>query len=100
LRVSLPTERTSIDHKGRVVIPIKMRKALGLKKGDVTEIFLYKNSLIIRKLTAEPIKALCLGCGKTEDDTEMTQRTTDGRYGICKDCSDKGLKFTEVKISK
>jgi len=98
--MSLPTERTQIDHKGRIVIPAKMRKALGMKKGDLTEIFLYKNSLVIRKLTVEPIKALCLGCGKTEDDTEMHSKTNDNRYGICRDCHKEGLEFIEVKTTK
>jgi len=94
--MSLPTERTQIDHKGRIVIPAKMRKALGMKKGDLTEIFLYKNSLVIRKLTAEPIKALCLGCGKTEDEVTMVLKSTDNRYGVCNTCHSQGFKIVSV----
>lgn len=97
VEMSLPTERTKVDDKGRVTLPSRMRKALCIKKGDLVEVFLYKNNLLIRLLTPEPIKTFCLNCGKSEDETKMAYRSSDGRYGVCVKCDAKGFHIMAVK---
>lgn len=38
-----------IDNLGRIVIPKKIRKALGIKEGDSIEIFVNRNAIILRR---------------------------------------------------
>lgn len=99
--MSLPTDRAILDSKGRIIIPASLRRALSLKTGDVMELFIHGNNLVLRRLSPEPIKAICINCGKTEETikgfkTNMAYKSTDGRFGICIQCDKEGFGMKEV----
>ncbi|MFQ6090012.1 MAG: AbrB/MazE/SpoVT family DNA-binding domain-containing protein [Candidatus Bipolaricaulia bacterium] len=48
-------ETTRMSSKGQVVIPKRLRKALGLNAGDSLVVVLQGDRLILRKLTLEDI---------------------------------------------
>ncbi|MCU5716702.1 AbrB/MazE/SpoVT family DNA-binding domain-containing protein [Bacillus cereus] len=41
-----------IDHLGRVVIPIELRRLLEIREGDPVEVFVTKNEIILKKYKA------------------------------------------------
>ena len=47
-----------IDELGRVVLPVDMRRALGLEIRDPVEVFVNENAIIIRKYQPS-----CIFCG-------------------------------------
>lgn len=68
-----------IDSVGRVVIPMQLRKELGIvERGSAVEMFSDGKQIILKK--AVPT---CLMCGAEEDLVEV-----DGKY-ICKVCLEK-----------
>jgi len=96
--MTLPSEHVKIDSKGRLLIPSRFRKALSIQEGSIIEVFLYgKNNLLLRLLSSQPVKTLCIGCGKTEDEVKMVARATKGQVGICQNCHKKGLTMKEIK---
>jgi len=48
-----------IDHLGRIVLPVELRRSLGINDGDEIEITARGDRLILRKL--EPSCAICAG---------------------------------------
>ncbi len=64
-----------MDDLGRIVIPFEMRKAMELDKGDMVEMYLQEDSLVMRKFTIS-----CIFCGETQG-----LRTYEGKK-ICTKC--------------
>jgi transcriptional pleiotropic regulator of transition state genes len=50
-----------IDDLGRVVLPVEMRRALGLDAGDAVDIALDDNTVVMRK-----VESRCTFCGGSE----------------------------------
>jgi transcriptional pleiotropic regulator of transition state genes len=50
-----------VDDLGRVVLPVEIRRALGLSAGDEVDIALEETTILLRK-----IEARCTFCGATE----------------------------------
>ncbi len=67
-----------IDELGRIVLPIETRNVLGIKTKDALEIFMDKDSIVLRKY--EPA---CMFCGSADE------TVTFGGKIICKECFDK-----------
>ncbi len=67
-----------IDELGRIVLPIEIRKNLGIENKDAVEIFIEKDKIILKKY--EPA---CLFCGNAEGVTSF-----DGKL-ICRRCIEK-----------
>ncbi|MBQ1517547.1 MAG: AbrB/MazE/SpoVT family DNA-binding domain-containing protein [Clostridia bacterium] len=65
----------NIDNLGRILIPIKLRKEFQLKAGDQLELFVDKDSIILKKYIPS-----CIFCSSQENVHEIK-----GRY-ICEDC--------------
>lgn len=64
-----------VDDLGRVVLPIELRRSLGIQEKDPLEIFVEGDQIILRKSTR-----LCVFCGGGEDVEEFKGK------GICPDC--------------
>lgn len=47
-----------LDELGRVVLPVELRRTMGLMQGDSIEIFTHEGSIVLRRY--EP---LCVFCG-------------------------------------
>lgn len=65
----------SIDKLGRIVIPMELRRTLGIGDHDPVEIFTDDKSIILR-----PYKIGCLGCG------EMRGVVTVNGVTLCPTC--------------
>ena len=66
-----------IDELGRIVLPMELRRTLGIHKEDPVEIFVDDNNIILRKY--EPA---CIFCGSAVEVSNI--------YGknICRKCLD------------
>jgi transcriptional pleiotropic regulator of transition state genes len=64
-----------VDELGRLVLPIEMRRTLGLNEKDPVEIFVEGESVVLRKY-----QATCIFCGSAEAGFEFK-----GKH-ICADC--------------
>ncbi|MFO7295811.1 MAG: AbrB/MazE/SpoVT family DNA-binding domain-containing protein [Caldicoprobacter sp.] len=73
-----------VDELGRVVIPIELRRTLGIDKKDALEIYVDDEHIILKKY--EPA---CIFCDNAKD-----VRTYKGR-NICKECLAELRKLTE-----
>ena len=51
-----------LDHLGRVVLPVEMRRLLNISEKDALEIFVQDDSIVIRKHHDE-----CVFCGSVRD---------------------------------
>ncbi|MGM9522407.1 MAG: AbrB/MazE/SpoVT family DNA-binding domain-containing protein [Oscillospiraceae bacterium] len=51
-----------VDELGRIVIPIELRRTLGIEEKDSLEIYVNEDNIILRKY--EPA---CIFCGKAKD---------------------------------
>jgi len=67
----------NIDHLGRVVVPVEMRRALGLEPNSPVEILLAQDSLQIR-----PHRQGCIFCGSTNGIREHKGKVV---YDGCRD---------------
>jgi AbrB family transcriptional regulator, transcriptional pleiotropic regulator of transition state genes len=65
-----------VDELGRIVLPVEMRRALGLAAGDEVDISLDDKAIVMRK-----VEARCTFCGAAED-----LRAFRGRQ-VCSSCS-------------
>jgi len=54
-----------IDHLGRIVVPVELRRALGVQAGDALDATLEGSTIQLRK-----IEASCVFCQTTEGLTE------------------------------
>ena len=64
-----------IDPLGRVVVPAELRKLLGIEPGDLLDISLRDDRIVVTK-----VEANCALCGRTEHLVELR-----GKH-ICRDC--------------
>ena len=64
-----------IDEIGRIVIPNEIRNKLGIREKDPLEIYVEKDSIILKKYQDK-----CMLCGKKEDLIEFKNKI------ICKSC--------------
>ena len=64
-----------IDELGRIVLPIEMRRTLGISEKDPVEIFTEADSIILRKF-----QAACVFCDSTKKIIECQGKN------ICSDC--------------
>lgn len=67
-----------VDNLGRIVIPIELRKTLGISVKDPLEIYVDTDKIILKKYLPA-----CIFCGNAEDLIVF-----DGK-NICKDCAKK-----------
>ncbi len=64
-----------VDELGRVVIPIELRRTLGVEEKDSLEIFTHDNTIILKKY--EPG---CIFCGNVQNIISFKGKN------ICSDC--------------
>ena len=64
-----------VDELGRIVIPIELRRTLGIDLKDALEIYVDEDKIILRKY--EPA---CIFCGNAEDITVIKGKN------VCKNC--------------
>ena len=65
----------AIDNLGRIVLPIELRRHLGIGPKDSVEIFVDKDSVVLKKYQPS-----CAFCGNEKNVVEFKDKF------ICKDC--------------
>ncbi len=76
-----------VDELGRIVIPIELRRTLGVKEKDPLEIFVDGDKIILKKY--EPA---CIFCGAAGDVINFKEKI------VCSECT--GSLLQEVKSPK
>jgi len=66
-----------VDDLGRVVLPIELRRSLGIEEKDPLEIFVEGDHIVLRKSSR-----MCIFCGSGEDVIEFKGK------GVCPACQD------------
>ena len=66
-----------VDELGRIVLPMELRRTLGIQKEDPVEIFVSENTIILRKY--EPA---CIFCGSATEVSIVHNKN------ICRVCLD------------
>ena len=66
-----------VDELGRIVVPIELRRSLGIGDRDAVEMFMEDGAIIIRKHQPS-----CVFCGSIEDTVEYKKKV------VCKNCID------------
>ncbi len=66
-----------VDDLGRVVLPIELRRSLGIQEKDPLEIFVEGDHIVLRKSSR-----MCIFCGNSEDVIEFKGK------GVCPTCKD------------
>lgn len=64
-----------VDELGRIVIPIELRRTMGIEEKDALEIYVDSEKIILKKY--EPA---CIFCGNAEDVTNYKGKN------LCKSC--------------
>ncbi len=64
-----------VDELGRIVIPIELRRTMGIEEKDALEIYVDEEKIILKKY--EPA---CIFCGNAEDVSNYKGKN------ICKNC--------------
>lgn len=64
-----------LDSLGRIVLPIELRRTMGLARKDALEIFVEEDSIILKKYAPN-----CIFCGQTEDLAEFSGKP------VCRSC--------------
>ena len=64
-----------VDELGRIVLPIEMRRTLGVNTKDALEMYTEKDSLVLKKYSPA-----CVFCGSTEGNIEYKGKR------VCKSC--------------
>ena len=67
-----------VDELGRVVLPIELRRTLGIEIKDPLEVFVDGESIMLK-----PYKPACIFCGDTENLIEFQGRK------VCRRCIEK-----------
>ncbi|SMB89324.1 transcriptional regulator, AbrB family [Thermanaeromonas toyohensis ToBE] len=65
-----------VDELGRIVIPIELRRTLGIEEKDALEIYVDQEKIILKKY--EPA---CVFCGNAENVTNFRGKN------VCRDCA-------------
>ncbi len=73
-----------VDELGRVVLPVEMRRTLGIEERDPLEISLEGEVVVLRK-----VQSTCVFCGGTKDLVELN-----GKY-VCFDCRKEICEFDD-----
>lgn len=74
-----------LDHAGRLVMPISLRRTLGLDKGDgAVEIFVEGDTVMLRRYCPS-----CIFCESTENLLEFNDNS------VCRECAEKLGKLAE-----
>lgn len=73
-----------LDDIGRLVIPIELRRELGISKGDPVHMYVKNNKVIIEKY-----KDACHICGKFKDHYLVINNKK-----VCLDCCNEIKKYT------
>lgn len=64
-----------IDELGRIVLPVELRRTLGLDVHEPVEVFVEEDSIILRKYQPN-----CIFCGSSKNVTHFRSK------GICLEC--------------
>ena len=64
-----------VDELGRIVLPIEMRRTLGIEERDPLEIYVDGDSVILKK-----VQTACVFCGSTKDVLSFEGKN------VCPDC--------------
>ncbi len=64
-----------VDELGRIVIPIELRRTLGIEERDPMEIYVNDDTIILKKYEAS-----CIFCGRTKDVTQFRGKN------VCEKC--------------
>ena len=64
-----------VDELGRIVLPIEMRRTLGIGEKDPLEMYTEKDAIILRKYSPS-----CVFCGNVNDNIEYRGKR------VCKEC--------------
>ena len=67
-----------VDELGRIVLPIEMRRTLDIGERDSLEIFVEKDSIILKKYQSS-----CVFCGSMKDVVRFEEKN------ICGECIEK-----------
>jgi len=73
-----------VDELGRIVIPIELRRNMGIDEKDALEIYIEDDKIILRKY--EPA---CIFCGDASNVTSYNGKL------ICKNCIEKIAQFSK-----
>ncbi len=65
-----------VDALGRIVIPVRLRRSLGIVTNDPLEVYVNDNEIVLRKYIP-----VCVFCGKDEDLTLFKSKY------LCRDCA-------------
>jgi len=64
-----------VDDLGRIVLPIELRRSLGIGEQDPLEIFVQDDQIVLRKSSS-----VCIFCGSDQDVEKYMEK------GICQRC--------------
>ncbi|MDH7573358.1 MAG: AbrB/MazE/SpoVT family DNA-binding domain-containing protein [Clostridia bacterium] len=64
-----------VDELGRVVIPIELRRTLGIEEKDALEIYVDQEKIILKKY-----QPACIFCGNAEEITHFRGKN------VCREC--------------
>lgn len=64
-----------VDDLGRIVLPIELRRSLGIGERDPLEIYVQEDLIVLRKSSH-----ICIFCGSNEDVEDYMSK------GICRKC--------------
>ncbi|MDR1960712.1 MAG: AbrB/MazE/SpoVT family DNA-binding domain-containing protein [Gracilibacteraceae bacterium] len=65
-----------VDELGRVVLPIELRRTLGIDEKDALEIYVHEDTIILKKYAPA-----CIFCGSADDMQQFHNKN------ICRSCA-------------
>jgi transcriptional pleiotropic regulator of transition state genes len=66
-----------VDQLGRIVLPAELRRLFGIREGDLVEIFVEENHIVLSK-----VEEHCVFCGATSELREFNSKL------VCASCVD------------
>ncbi len=66
-----------VDQLGRIVLPSELRRLFGIREGDLVEIYVEDNRIVLAK-----VEAHCIFCGATTDLHEFSGKL------VCRSCTE------------
>lgn len=66
-----------VDQLGRIVLPAELRRLFGIREGDLVEIYVEDNHIVLAK-----VEAHCIFCASTNDLHEFAGKL------VCRSCTD------------